>query len=60
MKKKKKSTDFWVASSGDMTGLIPAGPVDEQELDLYEELYPLQVPEDVVKSASESQKQPFE
>lgn len=34
-------------SSQDCTGLIPAGPVDETELEAYEELYPFlpKVPE---------------
>ncbi|MBR5509615.1 MAG: hypothetical protein IKV59_06140 [Lachnospiraceae bacterium] len=27
-------------SAQDCTGLIPAGPVDENELEAYEELYP--------------------
>lgn len=27
------------ASTQDCTGLIPAGPVDEEEMDKYEELY---------------------
>jgi hypothetical protein len=27
-------------SAQDCTGLIPAGPVDEDELEAYEELYP--------------------
>ncbi len=27
------------ASTQDCTGLIPAGPVDEKEMDQYEELY---------------------
>jgi len=27
------------ASAQDCTGLIPAGPVDEEEMDQYEELY---------------------
>ena len=27
------------ASTQDCTGLIPAGPVDEEEMDQYEELY---------------------
>lgn len=27
-------------SAQDCTGLIPAGPVDEEELEAYEELYP--------------------
>ena len=34
-------------STQDMTGLIPAGPVEEEELEHYEELYPFlpKVPE---------------
>ena len=34
-------------SAQDCTGLIPAGPVDETELEAYEELYPFlpKVPE---------------
>lgn len=27
-------------SAQDMTGLIPAGPVEEEEMEHYEELYP--------------------
>ncbi len=32
------------ASTQDCTGLIPAGPVDEKEMDQYEELYPFLPP----------------
>lgn len=41
---KKEQTDEYdflkPCSMGDCTGLIPAGPVDEQEMADYEELYP--------------------
>ena len=50
--KDNKSTDFWVASNRDMTGLIPAGPVDMDELEDYEELYPINIPDDIIKKAS--------
>lgn len=32
--------DLEPCSAQDMTGLIPAGPVGEEELEDYEELYP--------------------
>lgn len=42
MKKKESDMEydtFQAASSGDCTGLIPALPSTEQELEFYEELY---------------------
>ena len=51
--KNKKSTDFWVASNRDMTGLIPAGPVDIEELEDYEELYPMYPSKNTIQSALE-------
>ena len=53
----KKSTDFWVASNREMTGLIPAGPVDMEELEDYEELYPMYPSKNTIKSALEKKEQ---
>ena len=39
------------ASAQDLTGLIPAAPADEEELENYEELFPF-LPEASVKSKS--------
>ncbi len=38
--KKEKEQSFLTCSAQDCTGLIPAGPVNEDELENYEELYP--------------------
>ena len=36
--KKEKEQSFLTCSAQDCTGLIPAGPVNEDELENYEEL----------------------
>lgn len=46
MKKKKSTTPteynyLHASSPQDFTGLIPAGPVDEEELKDYSEIYPI-------------------
>ena len=38
--KKSEETGFAVCSAGDCTGLIPALPESDEELEAYEELYP--------------------
>lgn len=52
--KDKKSKDFQVASSQELTGLIPSGPVKEEDLALYEELYPFYPPLNCIRAASKS------
>ncbi|MDY4671264.1 MAG: hypothetical protein SO415_14990 [Oliverpabstia sp.] len=39
-----KTEDFFVSSSMDYTGLIPAGLVSEAQREAYEELYPSLTP----------------
>lgn len=48
------SYDFMsnAASTQDCTGLIPAGPVDEEELESYEAVYHYQPPKVGIKSTS--------
>lgn len=55
--KEKRAKDFQVASTQDLTGLIPAGPIKEDELMLYEELYPFYPPPDCIKAASEKDRE---
>ena len=56
MKKNQELIDHYdylknAASSTDCTGLIPAGPVDEEELKSYEAVYHYQPPKvDIKKS----------
>lgn len=38
--KKENEHNFSTCSVQDCTGLIPSGPVEEEELEDYEELYP--------------------
>lgn len=37
---KEKELDLATCSVQDCTGLIPSGPISEEELEDYEELYP--------------------
>lgn len=53
--KDKKSKDFQVASSQELTGLIPSGPVKEEDLALYEELYPFYPPLNCIRAASKKE-----
>lgn len=53
--KDKKSKDFQVASTQELTGLIPSGPVNEEDLDTYEELYPFYPPFDCIRAASKKE-----
>lgn len=55
--KDNKSTDFWVASNRDMTGLIPSGSADIDELEDYEDLYPMYPSKRTIKSALEKKEQ---
>lgn len=47
----KKNDGFQAASFRDCTGLIPAPPRTEAELESYEELYPFLPPEESIKGA---------
>lgn len=60
MRKKESDMErdtFQAASSGDCTGLIPATPATEQELEFYEELYHFLPPGAKNMASEESPKQ---
>lgn len=52
---KKENEGLQAASFRDCTGLIPAPPQNEAEMESYEELYPFLPSAEAIKAASKKQ-----